>query len=73
MQQSCNLLVYRNFLFTPGLRFKNAMAQPKAKAKPAGAGVQAACKHKGKLSQHKGSQKPASDADAKAIQLLLAR
>lgn len=49
------------------------MAQPKAKAKSASAGVQAARKHKGKPSQHKGFQKPASDADAKAIQLLLAR
>jgi hypothetical protein len=58
---------------TPQLRFTIAMAQPKARAKSAGAGVQAARKHQGKPSQHKGSQKPASDADAKAIQLLLAR
>lgn len=51
------------------------MAQPKAKARqtPAGASRLAAKTHKGKRSDMKGSLKPASDADTKAIQQLLAR
>lgn len=51
------------------------MAQPKAKAKPAAAGTGklAAKRHKGNQSQLRSSQPPASDADTKAIQKLLAR